>query len=84
MRNTKFVEKPVPTETILVNSTEAARLLAISPRTLWTLTQSGEIPSLKIGKSVRYHRDILNQWAKKRLTGTEADATNEEVDQCRA
>jgi excisionase family DNA binding protein len=42
-------------EPILVAGPEAARLLAISPRTLWTLTDRGEVPCVRIGRrSVRY------------------------------
>ena len=38
----------------LLRSDEAARLLAISPRKLWTLADDGEIPVVRIGRSVRY------------------------------
>ena len=38
----------------LVNTLEAARRLGISPRTLWSLRQTGQIPGIQIGKSVRY------------------------------
>ena len=38
----------------LLRSDEAARLLAISPRKLWTLTDEGQIPVVRIDRSVRY------------------------------
>jgi excisionase family DNA binding protein len=41
---------------------EAAKALAISPRTLWTRTANGEIPHVKIGRSVRYRPDALAAW----------------------
>src|SRR5262245_12346676 len=37
---------------LVVAAREAARLLAISERTLWSLTQRGEIRAIRIGKSV--------------------------------
>ena len=37
----------------LLRSDEAARLLAISPRKLWTLTDEGQIPVVRVGRSVR-------------------------------
>lgn len=37
----------------LLRSDEAAKLLAISPRTLWTLADDGEIPVVRVGRSVR-------------------------------
>ena len=41
---------------------EAARALAISARTLWSLTAAGEIPCLKIGRLVRYDPADLVAW----------------------
>lgn len=47
-------------EPLLVDPRTAAKLLAISPRTLWSLTKCGEIPYRKIGRLVRYNRrDLL-------------------------
>jgi len=39
---------------MLFTAPEAAKALAISPRTLWSLTDSGEIPCVRIGRAVRY------------------------------
>ena len=39
---------------LLVDPREAARLLSISERTLWTLTNQGSIKATKIGRAVRY------------------------------
>lgn len=47
---------------LLVDSREAARLLAISPRSLWSLTACGAIPSRRIGRSVRYSPADLSDW----------------------
>ena len=38
----------------LMKTKEAAAYLAISERTLWTLTQEGQIPAVRIKRSVRY------------------------------
>jgi len=38
----------------LLNAKDAAKLLAISERTLWTLTKNATIPSIKLGRSTRY------------------------------
>jgi excisionase family DNA binding protein len=37
-----------------MNLKAAATALAISPRKLWALTASGEVPCVRIGRSVRY------------------------------
>ncbi len=47
---------------LLVDTREASRLLAISPRTLWSLTACGAIESRKIGRSVRYSPADLQAW----------------------
>jgi excisionase family DNA binding protein len=47
-------------EPLLLTAAEAAKLLAIGARTLWTLTDRGEIPVVRIGRAVRYdRRDLL-------------------------
>jgi excisionase family DNA binding protein len=43
----------------LVSPFDAAKLLNISERTLWKVTDDGELPRVKIGTCVRYHRDDL-------------------------
>lgn len=39
---------------LLVTSREAARMLSICERTLWTLTNTGLLGAVRIGRSVRY------------------------------
>ena len=41
---------------------EAADVLRVSERTLWTLTNSGEVPSVRVGRSVRYDQNDLAKW----------------------
>ena len=41
---------------------EAAASLSISERTLWTLTKRGEIPHVRIGRSILYSMDALRTW----------------------
>ncbi len=44
---------------LLVDAKRAAAMLSISPRTLWTLTNCGDIPCVRIGRAVRYDpRDL--------------------------
>lgn len=47
---------------LLLTTNEAAEALAISPRKLWGMTASGEIPCVRIGRCVRYPLDDLQQW----------------------
>jgi excisionase family DNA binding protein len=46
-------------EALLLTAAEAARRLSVSPRTLWGLTDRGEVPAVRIGRAVRYDpRDL--------------------------
>lgn len=47
---------------LLLTAREAAKALSISTRTLWTYTQDGTIPSVRIGGSVRYPIDALREY----------------------
>jgi hypothetical protein len=48
---------------LLVDSVEAARLLSISLRSLWGLTSPrGDMPCVKLGRSVRYDVRDLVAW----------------------
>jgi excisionase family DNA binding protein len=47
---------------MLLKPAEAAKLLQIGERTLWRLTDAGEIPCIRIGRSVRYDPADLRVW----------------------
>ena len=49
----------------LLTAREAAKLLGCCEKTLWTLTDRGEIPVVKIGRSVRYDPQDLSHWIEK-------------------
>lgn len=46
----------------LLKPPEVAEALAISTRLLWSLTNRGDIPSLRIGKTVRYEPKDIEAW----------------------
>ena len=44
---------------LLLTPRDAAKALSISERTLWSLTQRGDVPVVRLGRSVRYDpRDL--------------------------
>ena len=47
---------------LLLRPAEASKALSISPRKLWSLTASGDIPDIRIGRSVRYGAESLRTW----------------------
>lgn len=65
-------------EPLLLTAPRAAEALAISERTLWDLTNRGEIRSIKIGRLVRYSIAELRRWIEEKSaaslsTGTTSD-----------
>lgn len=50
----------------LVKYTEAARLLAVKPRTVRLWTTQHQIPHIKIGHTIRYKISDLLTWANDR------------------
>jgi excisionase family DNA binding protein len=59
---------------LLLTPAEAARMLAVSPRTLWGLTAAGEVPAVRIGRAVRYAVADLREYVERlRERGRQAD-----------
>lgn len=44
----------LPATPLLVDARAAARMLAIGSRKLWSITNCGELPCVRIGRAVRY------------------------------
>lgn len=55
-------QKPKDMDPLLLSPRQASRTLAISERTLFTLTKSGAVPYIRIGKLVRYSVDGLRKY----------------------
>lgn len=56
--------EPVPGQ-ILYSVPEAARVLSISPRLVWTFVQRGELKTRSVGARVLIHRRELERFATK-------------------
>ena len=54
---------------LLLTSIQAAEALSISPRKLWAMTASGEIPHIRLGRCVRYPIDDLQRWIDEQKNG---------------
>ena len=63
---------PIPDVPRLLTARQAAEALAISPRKLWSMTASGEIAYLRLGRCVRYPADRLQQVIDDRTKGGNA------------
>jgi len=57
-------EEKVNLEKIAVGAKEAARMLSISERTLWTLTKDKRVPARRVGRKWIYSVDELRRFAR--------------------
>ena len=67
---------PIPT--LALRAREAAIALGISARTLWALTATGEVPHVRLGRTVLYPTRELTDWLTARTklaTGAPPSAT---------
>ena len=54
---------------LLLDATEAGRLMSISRVKVLDLTGRGELPSIRVGRSVRIPRDLLVAWIERHADG---------------
>jgi hypothetical protein len=52
---------------------DAARALGIGERLLWSKTNAGDIPHVRIGRAVVYPIDLLREWLARHATGVKND-----------
>lgn len=55
----------------LMDSKSASRYLAISERKLWAMSNTGTIPAVRLGRSVRYDRQDLDAFILKAKMGAQ-------------
>ncbi len=56
---------PEPIAPLLLTARDAARLLAISERSLWALTAPrGPLPAVRFGRSIRYSLAALQEFVR--------------------
>jgi excisionase family DNA binding protein len=53
----------------LLTSREAARYLGISERHLWAITARGDLPCIKLGRTVRYAIEDIEAYLKRSKSG---------------
>lgn len=60
----------------LLTVKEAASILSVSPKTLYSWSEQGEIPFLKLMGSVRFETEALQKWIKGKRQGYDMTAEN--------
>jgi len=65
--NTADKSNQSETHPMAYGAKEAARVLGIGVRLLWTKTNSGEIPHFRLGRRVLYPVDQLRDWMARQI-----------------
>jgi excisionase family DNA binding protein len=61
-QNDLFFENSVGEKTQLIKVLEAARFLGLTERALRLMVYREEVPFFRIGKRIRFSKDILERW----------------------
>lgn len=69
----KAPPEPEKREQIAVGTIEAAEMLGISRRTLWTLTRENRVPHTRVGRRILYSVEGLRRFAAGDLDRPESD-----------
>ncbi len=60
----------------LLTLKEVAKLLRLSPQTLYKMLEQGEIPAVKIGSQWRFDREQLKSWLNRHTAEADGHAQN--------
>lgn len=63
--NTQRIE----TTKLTLSAKEAAKAIGISPRLLWTLTDKGDVPHVRIGRRIVYPVAAIKEWMNAQTKG---------------
>lgn len=59
----------------ILNGWEACDFLQIGKATLYRHVKSGNIPSFKIGRALRFHKESLERWIEKKVEESTQEKT---------
>lgn len=65
----------LPRRQLAVRVAEAARMLDIGRSKAYELIRTGELPSIRVGKTVRVPVDALEAWVRRRSGGDQKGGT---------
>ena len=57
---------------------QAAKLLNVCQKTLWSWTKAGIVPHVRIGKAILYPVDLLQEWLRQQAARQQAVAAEHE------
>jgi excisionase family DNA binding protein len=77
LENKTMATEKVTMESLALRPREAAKALGVSERSLWEWTHRGDVPHVRIGRTIMYPVDSLREWLNRQANkakGGEQDA----------
>ena len=71
--------KTKPEENDIITIDELAKYLRIGKRTIYTMVQNNEIPSMRIGQQYRFEMDVIKKWLKNQYNDKPEIETSEKI-----
>ena len=56
------MERTKLAETEIMTTSEVAQYLRLAEATIYKLAQAGEIPAVKVGRTWRFKKDLIDEW----------------------
>jgi len=65
---TERAEKPGAVESEIMTTSEVAEYLRLAEATIYKLAQAGDIPAVKVGRTWRFKRGLIDEWFRQEAT----------------
>lgn len=62
------VERTKLAETEIMTTSEVAQYLRLAEATIYKLAQAGEIPAVKVGRTWRFKKALIDEWFRREAT----------------
>mgnify|MGYP000178213060 CR=1 FL=1 len=62
---------------LALRARQAAKLLNVCQKTLWSWTKSGVVPHVRVGRAVLYPVDLLQDWLRQQAARQQAAAVEQ-------
>jgi len=63
-------EKEVNLEGVVMTVHEVAKYLRLSEAKVYQMTKKGHVPAIRLGKTWRFRKDLLDEWLRREMEKT--------------
>jgi excisionase family DNA binding protein len=72
--NTEQIDRQLPAPPLALRPRDAAKALGVSERLLWDWTHHGDVPHVRIGRTILYPVEALRCWLSRHAEATKGGA----------